>query len=745
MLQKFKKVINLIAFLLLFFFINLFILPQNVNAGCSTDSGTNPNCQSGCRSDGPYCIITITCLANNGIIASRCCDLVNGLNCGSACFPAGTKISLPNKSVKNIEDIKVGDKVLSDDGTGKQSISTVTQTQNPISNNICQINFTNNDILRVTQGHPLFTPNGWASIDPVQTEVEDPGFSVTKLISGNFMKKDTGEWVQIRDISCKNEATQTYNFTAEPNNTYYADDYLAHNKCKCGGGWDPWGCSKGCPQACQHGSFCGYSKKPPIVAKYDCRCYHCDACPTCNANPPTNATITRNAPNSATISWTPATTNIFTQKVQVDTDKAAVTGNCSAGCLVNAELIPTETSYTFPVKPGFIYYWRVLTYNNAYGGCNAPTAVSTFLSACSLVSSAGNTLSIGGTTTLSTAVFSNAAITSVGYTLSASANGVFTVNPATDTTYPYSTLGTAIGTGGVTVTNTVYSGATNLCSSSLPIQILAKEAWWQIKDADVQTNGDLVSPVVFGNFFGLAGPGGYSGVPTYGGSLGGIDSTNVSETSQKWIANATAASPKTFDYQFFANQIPSNVTINTINIGDDISAKLTDPAATADSEGYYWYKYNGGDTNVPATISATDLTNRKVILFVQNGDANITGNINLTDGQGFFILITDGNVNVDPSVGGGATPNLKGFYVMDGNFVDGTLNPGDVDPATSPDTELWVRGSVIVNGSATLERDLGPTGNTSSPGELFNYAPEQLMLFPKALSVHPIDWKEIAP
>ncbi|MCL4529450.1 MAG: hypothetical protein M1282_08560, partial [Chloroflexi bacterium] len=39
---------------------------------------------------------------------------------------------------------------------------------------------------------------------------------------------------------------------------------------------------------------------------------------------------------------------------------------------------------------------------------------------------------------------------------------------------------------------------------------------------------------------------------------------------------------------------------------------------------------------------------------------NINGNINLTKGQGFFLVIVRGNIAVAPGVGGGAGPNLEG-------------------------------------------------------------------------------------
>lgn len=274
--------------------------------------------------------------------------------------------------------------------------------------------------------------------------------------------------------------------------------------------------------------------------------------------------------------------------------------------------------------------------------------------------------------------------------------------------------------------------------------------WWQVKDGDVESNGDLNSAPPLPqppNFFDLKGPGGFPGIPTYNGTLSGIDSTNVSET--KWLAASSITNPKIYNYQFFINQVPTSIlsTFNTIAAGDDVAADLTNPGATHDSNSdfYYWYKYDGNANGHQAlTIPAVDIGDRKVIVFVDSADVNITGNIALNDGVGFFLLIVGqdaagngGSINVATSVGGGAA-NLEGLYIGDDSFADGTLKPG------GDDVKLHVRGSVVAYRSVALQRDLG-AADVTDPAELFEYAPDQIMLFPKALSVRKINWKEIAP
>jgi hypothetical protein len=74
--------------------------------------------------------------------------------------------------------------------------------------------------------------------------------------------------------------------------------------------------------------------------------------------------------------------------------------------------------------------------------------------------------------------------------------------------------------------------------------------WWQVKDADVQTNGDLRSKVPSGYYFGLPGLGGFPGVAKYGGSTS-LSSATVS--AKGWLAESAYAPPnnKIQDYSYF--------------------------------------------------------------------------------------------------------------------------------------------------------------------------------------------------
>ncbi|MGA2910869.1 MAG: hypothetical protein ABSE04_03685 [Candidatus Microgenomates bacterium] len=317
--------------------------------------------------------------------------------------------------------------------------------------------------------------------------------------------------------------------------------------------------------------------------------------------------------------------------------------------------------------------------------------------------------------------------------------GAVSVSPTADRSYAYQTTATGVRvdpSGSNTITSYVYNGVTPICSSVIHVSVLPPNAWWQVKDGDVITNGDLKASLPdYGNpLFDVAGGGGFPGVPSYGGST---DLTAANVSSKSWLVNSDYSSTKLYNSTFFLNAIPPDVKIN--NLGSTFD-QIAFNNATADSDGYVWFEYdgsqNGGlDLTIPSNL---DFGSNKVVLLVKNADLDISGDINYTDGQGFFLGVTTGNIVVDPSVGGGGAPNLEGVYVADGEFVTGTTGAQD-------DSQLWIRGSVAAYGGFNLERDLGPDLNGTTPSELFEYAPEVDLMFPAKLGGYIINWREAAP
>lgn len=175
---------------------------------------------------------------------------------GWTCFPAGTKVTMANENqerqisdsqisgdrsqpaytsygeaTKNIEDVKAGDKILSQSETGERSISTVSKLDQPVREHMCQIDFTDGDTLKLTNEHPLMTNDGWKSINPSKTAEENPKLIVKPLGKGDLVTRQNGKAGVVKSISCWSQTIQAYNLILEKGaHTYFADGYLAHNK-----------------------------------------------------------------------------------------------------------------------------------------------------------------------------------------------------------------------------------------------------------------------------------------------------------------------------------------------------------------------------------------------------------------------------------------------------------------------------------------------------------------------------------
>lgn len=156
------------------------------------------------------------------------------------CFDADTEIKLASGESKKIKDIKPGDKVIGLDNR----INTVKRLMKPIKHfrNLYGINdgrpFT-------TAEHPFKTPTGWVSIknrfkwtdpDTWANIIEDIAVQCKQLKKGMTLDNRSGK-VKIEKITKINRLKDffkpVYNLELDGNHTFYANNYLVHNK---GGG-----------------------------------------------------------------------------------------------------------------------------------------------------------------------------------------------------------------------------------------------------------------------------------------------------------------------------------------------------------------------------------------------------------------------------------------------------------------------------------------------------------------------------
>ena len=188
------------------------------NDYCNSSSSSFTTLSSGCPSGQTRC--------SDGVCRDSC-------STGESCFPAGTKILTANGE-KNIEDVQVGEYVLSYNLlTNKKEISKVLEIENPVREHMCELNFGDSP-LQLTKEHPVYTLEGWKSLSPVLTFLENKNLGVSELKLGDRVFFSNGEYKIINNISCWDEIIQTYNLkNVEKNNNFFANNILVHNK---GGG-----------------------------------------------------------------------------------------------------------------------------------------------------------------------------------------------------------------------------------------------------------------------------------------------------------------------------------------------------------------------------------------------------------------------------------------------------------------------------------------------------------------------------
>ncbi|WP_239551401.1 polymorphic toxin-type HINT domain-containing protein, partial [Paenibacillus elgii] len=126
------------------------------------------------------------------------------------CFTAGTKV-LTDEGEKPIEDIEVGDKVLSkDDETGEVAYKEVTATFNHETDEIYKIHV-GDQVIESTFNHPFW--------------VEGKGWTFVKdLKVGDLLVRSEGNTLKIESIELEHKQVTVYNMTVDEFHTYFVSD-----------------------------------------------------------------------------------------------------------------------------------------------------------------------------------------------------------------------------------------------------------------------------------------------------------------------------------------------------------------------------------------------------------------------------------------------------------------------------------------------------------------------------------------
>jgi len=139
-------------------------------------------------------------------------------------------------SIKNIEDVLVGDKVKSINPETMETVSrTVLRTfAHPPSDELLRITFSNGIVNTNTKIHPYWVKGkGWSSVDPAPLEGKQGFSSVPLAVGDQCQVLENGKLLPltIRNIEfLPNLAVPTYNFSVDETHCYFANGILVHNK-----------------------------------------------------------------------------------------------------------------------------------------------------------------------------------------------------------------------------------------------------------------------------------------------------------------------------------------------------------------------------------------------------------------------------------------------------------------------------------------------------------------------------------
>lgn len=151
------------------------------------------------------------------------------------CFVAGTKITLDNGEEKNIEDVKVGDSVLTYNfNKNITELQTVSATGIKNVSKTVTYSFEDGSKLEATLDHPLYCKkHGWVSSDPSYTKA---GYNLTtsEITTGCEILKADNSSVKIKEIKVNESGNTVYNLrTVEVNHNFFVNGFLAHNRGAC--------------------------------------------------------------------------------------------------------------------------------------------------------------------------------------------------------------------------------------------------------------------------------------------------------------------------------------------------------------------------------------------------------------------------------------------------------------------------------------------------------------------------------
>jgi len=185
-----------------------------------------------------YYIIQIQ---NNGSVSSiqdytAVCQLDDPINIDTCCFVKGTKITMFDYTTKNIEDVKIGDIIITyNEETKLQEPGEVVKVVSPMRSDIVEYELSSGISIKSTTCHPYWVVNkGWSSFNPEITK-KLYNFDVEKIEESDVLLTiDNEEAIVDKITELITKKVITYNLGIMGNHTYYANNILVHNKTEDG-------------------------------------------------------------------------------------------------------------------------------------------------------------------------------------------------------------------------------------------------------------------------------------------------------------------------------------------------------------------------------------------------------------------------------------------------------------------------------------------------------------------------------
>lgn len=148
------------------------------------------------------------------------------------CFVAGTKIAMDDGTSKNIENVVVGDRVVTLEDEDELIGNRVLEVMSKANQLTVKYTLSTGDIVEATLDHPIFIKGkGYCSYSPLLTTQENNGMNVNQIEIGDSVLFYSDIEGTITSIDLQDTPQTVYNLrNVENNHNFFANGILVHNR-----------------------------------------------------------------------------------------------------------------------------------------------------------------------------------------------------------------------------------------------------------------------------------------------------------------------------------------------------------------------------------------------------------------------------------------------------------------------------------------------------------------------------------